>query len=169
MLTLKDTNSLLCRHLLIFTSVTSLSECTMADTMLTAFLLTWLFQVVLTKDRCCACCFHLPSYTFLFILTPRITASYILLISSEKIYEKGTKSKEGFLLLCFFSQYKIQIFKKKKKTTRVTSGFMEVYGNLRDLDRARISHCIFLPQLPPQICKLFPLLAQPYLFSMYPL
>lgn len=45
----------------------------------------------------------------------------------------------------------------------------EVYSNLRDLDRARISHCIFLPWLPPQIYKLFPLKAQLYLFIMYPL
>jgi len=51
----------------------------------------------------------------------------------------------------------------------VMSGLVETYGNLRELGRARISHCIFLLRLPPQIRKLFSLLAQLYLFSMYPL
>lgn len=49
------------------------------------------------------------------------------------------------------------------------SSDMEVCSNIRDLDRARISHCILIPWLPPQIYKLFPLIAQLYLFSMYPL
>lgn len=55
------------------------------------------------------------------------------------------------------------------KQMLVMSSLMEVYGNLRDLSSARISRFIFLPRLPPQTYKLFPLLAQLYLISMYPL
>lgn len=68
-----------------------------------------------------------------------------------------------------FASLQVENTKLLKKSARVMSGLMEVYRNLRDLGRARISCCIFLPQLPPQICKLFPSLAQLYLFSVYPL
>lgn len=70
MLALEATNSLLCRHLLIFAQEIHYQEALWQT--LHCILLTQLFQVILIKDKCCSLCIDLLSYTFFYILRPRM-------------------------------------------------------------------------------------------------